>query len=114
MLRAVLLITSLAAAVAALAFGVFLFTAERGIHGYASVLLPCSFVVASLGGLMAYGAAGPRSTNSEYLHSATSTEETRRIDREDRQRGTSIGLLIFFAGVLTGVVGYVLAELTRR
>ena len=107
-------ITSLAAVVAALAFGVFLFTAERGIHGYASVLILCSFVVASLGGLMAYGAAGPRSPDGEYLHSATSTEETRQIDRADRQRGMSVGLLVFFAGMLTGVVGYVLAEFTRR
>ncbi len=67
-------VTSLAAVVAALALGVFLFTAGRGIHGYASVLMLCSFVVALLGGLMSYGAAGPRSPHGEYLHSVTSTE----------------------------------------
>jgi hypothetical protein len=107
-------ITSLAAVVATLAFGVFLFTAERGIHGYASVLILCSFVVALLGGLMAYGAAGPRSPHGAYLHSVSSTGEIRQIDRADRRRGLSIGLLIFFAGALSGVVGYVLAEFTRR
>jgi hypothetical protein len=107
-----MLITSLAMVVAILAFGVFLFTAERGIHGYASVLILCSFVVALLGGLMAYGAAGPRNPHGEYLHSATSTEETRQIDRADRGRGLSVGLLILFTGVLTGVIGYVLAEFT--
>ena len=113
MLRTIRTFILLSFALDAIAFGIFLFTDERGLHGYATVLIYCSMGVAILAGLALMGSSGPRRAHDEHLHFTVGDEEARRIDHADRERGVSFGLILFVVALLSGTTGYVLANITH-
>jgi hypothetical protein len=95
MLRAVSIIAGLIASVALVALCIFWFSDQHGLYGYASVLIYCALGLIVLSGMLFAGSTGPRHPQDEYLHRATSTEETHEIDRNTREEGLSAGLILF-------------------
>jgi len=108
MLKTIRTFILLSVALDIIAFAVFLVTDQRGLFGYASVLIYCSLGIGVLGGLSLMGSGSPRHVNEEFMRAVTSDEDTRRIHQSNREQGLSFGLVLFLVAILSGVSGYVL------
>ena len=113
MLRTIRTFFLFSAALDLIAFGIFWFTDQQGLYGYASVLIYCSVATGLLGAFSVSGSGGARHPHDEYLHTTSSSNETRRIDRQSREQGLSFGLILFGVALLSGISGYVLSRLTH-
>jgi hypothetical protein len=96
--------------IAVLAIGVLFFIPGQGLHGYATALVYTAFGVGVMAALMVAGAGDWRAA-AEVAQSMAVSDTARRIDAADRQRGLSIGLVLFFSAVLAGLLGYGLSQL---
>ncbi len=91
------------------AFCVFLFTDQRGLGGYAAVLIYTAVAVGFLAGLSLMGSSTPRSLHNETLHNTFLDASARQEARQDREAALSYGLIVFFSAALSGLCGYALA-----
>jgi hypothetical protein len=110
MLRVVRNLVLCSAVVDLIAWVVFWFTDQRGMAGYANVLMLCALGVAGISCLAIMGSAGPRRMHDEHLQFIMSDAAARREDRAERERGLSFGLLAFLVALLSGATGMAVAH----
>ncbi len=87
-----------------IAGGVFAFTSEVGAKGYCHVLLLVCVAVAGLGAIFVYGSQGSRAENHEL--SQHLSEDLIREMQKDTERGSDLGLELFYSGVVSLALVY--------
>ncbi|MDB6026853.1 MAG: hypothetical protein JWM68_3076 [Verrucomicrobiales bacterium] len=108
MIRILKIFGTFFAAILAISAVVFPFTLQKGLHGYAFIVMCTSGIVTAIGGLIVYGSGGTRPPTPEfdqlsYLDPAT-TEEIRK----DLNRGSTLGTELFYIGGACIGLGYLL------
>jgi hypothetical protein len=96
--------------IAVLAIGVLFFIPGQGLLGYGTALIYTAFGVGVIAAFIVTGAGDWRAA-AEVAQSMAVSDTVGRIDAADRQRGLSIGLVLFFSAVLAGLLGYGLSQL---
>jgi hypothetical protein len=110
MAHTLLLMACSTSGIAVLALGVLCFIPGQGLLGYATALIYTAFGVGVIAAFIVTGAGDWRAA-AEVAQSMAVSDTVGRIDAADRQRGLSIGLVLFFSAVLAGLLGYGLSQL---
>jgi len=116
--RIILTIASISGGTLIIALIIFYFSPAQSVREFSSIAIYCSIVVALIGASMflSMGVGGPAPSDEEYtrLMIARSHPEIDKADREDAERGGSLGLDIFGSGVFSGGIGVGLYYLAER
>jgi hypothetical protein len=95
-----------------LAAGIFPFSGQTGLEGYLFVLACVCGGIAGIGALFVYAAQGSRRTTNELEHERYISEDTLHEMRKDSNSGASLGMDLFFLGLISlGVVVLLLKSL---
>lgn len=92
---------------------IFPFTHVTGLHGYASIVIASSMLLALIGGLMLRGAGRSHPTMLEMHHGGHLDPRVADEIRKDRNRGMSLGAHLFYIGAVCAAVGYLLYRVTE-
>lgn len=87
---------------------IFPFTSEIGVRGFASVMIAVSAVGAAVGALMLMGAGGNRVETPELDRLEAIDPQAVHEMRKDMNRGSSIGMLIFYVGAVCAALSWML------
>jgi hypothetical protein len=110
MSHTLLLMACSTSGIAVIAIGVQFFIPGQGLLGYATALIYTAFGVGVVAVFIVTGAGDWRAA-AEVAQSMAVSDTVGRINAADRQRGLSIGLVLFFSAVLAGLLGYGLSHL---
>ena len=110
MKRISIIAVSIVAGTFLVASGIYLFSSAHGLRDYASISIWCSIGVAVIGACMMSGSGGPRRSDDAHFQITAyqMNPDIEKFDRQDRERGGSLGLLVFISGVISGLLGYAL------
>jgi hypothetical protein len=98
-------------AILAIASAAFLLIDAARATGYGMTVVYTSFGFAMLGGLFGKGATTRGSEHHEFANLVTSSPEALRAQRDDQERGMTLGLVLFFAALATGAAALAIMKL---
>lgn len=89
---------------ALIALGIWWYRGDTTWQDFGEILFWCSVALCMIGGYMARGADRSLYVGNEFVEHYAMDEELRRMHAVERDKGRSVGLAIFLAGLIPGIV----------